>query len=282
MIGKSIYLPGALTGFARPATAQFFPTAGARRPALKTTLAFVVWLLAASATAAAQTPAPVTSGTPSSVPLYFSPSQISAVLRQQFISLGTRLQTPGNERITMTGSLTDSTGTSSVQVAIQNGGNLNITWVGTSSAALTFNGATAAGVSAEASQDGLLESFVDDLPDTLMASVAQGMGLRMLGQGFRDSSGGTCDIYDVPTLGQTNKRTAPIAKRYCFNSQTFLLEYVRYISNSVVTETQFSWQQVNGQAVPAGVLRVRNGTQLFSFQAQSATTSAAAVGANIF
>ncbi len=184
-----------------------------------------LWLFAAVVPqCAAQTASPPASTvpTPTSAVPYYSPSLISPVLRQQFIALGTRLQTPGNEQIRMTGSLTDLNGTVPVQVVIQNGGNLNLTWVGTSSVPLTFNGTTAAGVTPVVSQEGLLESFVDDLPDTLMGSVAQGMGLRLLGQRFQDSSGGACDFYDVPSLGQANKRTTQIAKRYCFDSRTFL------------------------------------------------------------
>jgi hypothetical protein len=115
-----------------------------------------------------------------------------------------------------------------------------------------------------------------------MASVAQGMGVRLVGQRFLDFSGGTCDLYDVPSLGQTTKSTTPIVKRYCFDSQTFLLKFVRYFNSSVATETQFTWQQVNGQAVPAGVTRLQGSVQVFSFQVQSATASAAATGVNIF
>lgn len=220
-------------------------------------------------------------GSSASAIVYYSPSRIPSVLRRQFTSLGSRLQQPGNERITLAGNLIDSSGTSAVQVVIQNGGNLNITLPG-ASAPLTFNGTTAAGVSSRASQDGLLQSFVDDLPETMILSAAGGMGLRLLGQGFRDSTGGSCDYYDVPSLGQTSKTSTPTLKRYCFDSQTSLLKSVRYQTAGGIVKTEFTWQQVNGQAVPASVTRTQGATQLFSFQTQSAGTSASASGANIF
>lgn len=221
-----------------------------------------------------------TSGAPSLQ--YYAPASLSGVLQAQFAALGNRLQQPGNERITMTGTLTDANGTASVRVIIQNGGNLNITFTGSASPPLIFNGTAASGVTPQATQDGLLQAFVDDLPDTLMTSAAKGAGLRLLGQRFTNASGAMCDIYDAPSLGQTVTTTSPITKRYCFDSRTFLLNFVEYGTNSGLAKTQFTWQQVNGQTVPATVTRTQGGTQTFSFQAQSALTSAAAAAPNVF
>jgi hypothetical protein len=94
-------------------------SAGQFQPRRKDAVWLGLWLLVGlGPQITAQTVSPVPPTTTSSVGLYFSPSQITGVLRQQFVSLGSRLQQPGNERITMTGSLTDSTGANPVQVVI--------------------------------------------------------------------------------------------------------------------------------------------------------------------
>jgi hypothetical protein len=209
--------------------------------------------------------------------LYHSPAQIPAGVHDQYVALGNRVQKPGNERITLTGTLTDSFGASVVQVVIELGGKLSVTWVGKPGQKVIFNGANSlVGGNIAASAD-LLEAFVDDLPETMMWSIASGTGVRVLGQRFPDASGGLCDYFDVPTLGKAAKKQTAATKRYCFDSKTRLLRSVRYMgapAQGQTTVTQFgNWMGVNGQAVAGNVVRLQNGIQVFQFQAQTAAVS---------
>jgi len=210
---------------------------------------------------------------------YYSPSQIASTLNRPYKALGDRLQKPGNERITLTGALTDSSGSSSVQIVIEVGGKLRVDQLGKGPKSVSFDGKTRGGVTLTSYDDDLLESLVDDLPETMMGAIARGNGFRLLGNRFSNPKGGFCDLYDVPMSGQTNTKQPYQVKRYCFDSESLLLQNVRYLSGSAIdspaVETQFSnWQRINNQAVPARVVRIRNGIQVFSFQAQSSNVSA--------
>jgi len=209
--------------------------------------------------------------------VYHTPAQVPSALASKFLALGNRLQKPGNERITLTGVLTDSTGSSQVQIVLELGGKLSITWLGKGAQKVVFNGTNASGASAVAIGNDLLEALSDDLPETVMSQVATGTGSRMLGQKFPNPGGGFCDYFDVPTLGRAVKKQAPVTKRYCFDSQVGLLRSVRYLgSTNQLTMTQFgNWATISGQAVAGSIVRQVGGVQVFSFQAQNAVVSGA-------
>lgn len=217
-----------------------------------------------------------TASTATPVGLYFTPTQIPPVLVQQFLALGSRLTKPGNERITLSGTLTNAAGASNVLIVIELGGKLNITWTGTVSQKVVFDGTTASVSGSVQNSNDLIEAFVDDLPETLMLAVGKGAFPRLLGQKFTNPTGGFCDYYDVATYGLAIKQTQPLVKRYCFDSETSLLSAVRYkTSSSQVTVTQFGgWGAVNNEAVLGTVTRTAGGSQIFQFQAQNAVVSA--------
>lgn len=216
------------------------------------------------------TPAPVTAVGP-----YVTPAQLPPTLLRQFFALGDRLMKPGNERVTLTGTLTTANGTSGTVIVLELGGKLNVTWPGLSAARVVFDGTTPSVVGNVLNSNDLLEAFVDDLPDTLMLAVTKGTSPRLLGQRYTTPAGGFCDYYDVATYGQTNKQSKPLVKRYCFDSATSLLSSVRYITpSSQLTVTQFDgWATVNKQAVPYTIIRTLGGTQSFRFQVQNAIVS---------
>lgn len=205
--------------------------------------------------------------------LYLSPSQISSVLLPQYFAMGDRLSKPGNERITLQGTMTDSSGPSSVQIVLELGGKLNITWTGPTAQKLVFDGKTPPAIGSIPNTNDLLETFVDDLPESLLL-VGRGVSPRLLGQKFADGSGGFCDYYDVATYGSARKLSKPFIKRYCFDSKTSLLKSVRYYTNSQLAVTEFGgWAQVNQQAVLGAVTRTVAGSRIFQFQAHGAAVS---------
>jgi hypothetical protein len=147
----------------------------------------------------------ITPGISSATPwLYHTPSQMPPMLVRQFLALGNRLQQPGNERITLLGTLTTASGASGVQIVIQLGGKLNIT--GTNQAyKIVFDGTTASVSGSIPDSDDLLEAFVDDLPEALMLEAGNGTLPRLLGRRFTNPAGGFCDYYDVGTVGQDHQ-----------------------------------------------------------------------------
>jgi hypothetical protein len=212
--------------------------------------------------------------------LYHTPAQISSVLVRPFLALGDRLMKPGNERITLVGTLTDGAGSSGVRIVMELGGKLNITWTGSAAAQkAVFDGKNSSVVGNLARSSDVLEAFVDDLAETALISVAGGTGVRLLGQRFADSSGGYCDYFDIPTRGVAEEKPRPVTKRYCFDSKTSLLRSVRYFGSQnqqQLTVTEFAnWTTVNGQAVPGTVTRLQGTTQVFQFQARNAVVSPA-------
>jgi hypothetical protein len=235
----------------------------------------LVSFLCAQTAAPGSTTAPVsaTAGTPG---LYLTSAQIPPTLLRQFQALGSRVQTPGNERLSLAGTLTTSSGPSNVQIVVQLGGELNITWIAQPSQKIVFNGTAASVTGSIPSSNDLLEALVDDLPETLMLATGTGVRPRLLGQRFTNPAGGLCDYYDVATYGVAVRQAAPQVKRYCFDSSTSLLQTVRYINNaSQSTITQFGgWSAVSSQAAPGTITRMVGGAQIFQFQAQSATVSA--------
>ena len=218
----------------------------------------------------------------SSSTAYYAPSRVPPPLRNQFSSLGDRFQKPGKERLTQMGVLLDSSGTpAQVQLVIQSGGRLRIDWIGNPSKSIVFNGSTATVSNTASVADALLESLVDDLPDSFMVSAAQGMGFRLVGRRFRNATSGLCDFYDAPTPPLANTKQRRTTKRYCFDSTTLLLKDVLYPSgatpNSPQIDTRFSnWQNVNGQAIPGRVTRFLGATTVFDLQLQNNTVSPAA------
>lgn len=213
--------------------------------------------------------------TPPSAALYRLPTQVPAVLHDQYAALGDRLQKPGNERLTLTGTLTDSNGSSQVRIVMELGGKLSVSWIDKPTQRIVFTGANVSALGNVLDADDLLEALVDDLPETAMAALASGVGVRVVGQRFPDGSGGLCDYFDVPMFGKTAGKQTPVLKRYCFDSTTSLLRSVRYQGGGTqITATEFAnWQTVNGQHIPSTITRLNGSARVFQFNAQSVIAS---------
>jgi hypothetical protein len=199
------------------------------------------------------------------------------------LALGNRLQSPGKEQVVLTGVLADASSRSPVQLVSQLGGKLRLEWTGVPGKVLSFDGKTAGTQSGKLSAEDadLLESLVDDTPETLLETIAQGASFRFLGRGFPDPEAGACDLVDIFQRPKTQALAQPRGKRYCFDSRTALLHYVRYQedagSGAATVETRWEdWRNVNGQAIPGRITRTRSGKEVFQFQAQQV---AVAVGA---
>jgi len=206
--------------------------------------------------------------------VYYDLGRVPTQMREHFRILGDRLQKPGKERVSLTGSLTTLAGTGSVQVTLENGGKLRIQ----GAKDITFDATKPHQTALSQADDSLLQALVDDIPDTLMEYISHGLAFQVIGRGFRDGRGGLCDFYDISSPKKTDASLSRL-KRYCFDSSTLLLRSVQYLESSApgarLLETRFEdWRTINGQAVPARVVRLEGGLTVFTVQAQTVAVSA--------
>jgi hypothetical protein len=203
--------------------------------------------------------------------------------------LGDRTETPGKERATLSGTLTDGGGSTSVTIIYELTGKVLIERGG--GRAVGFDGSrnwTSTGNAAE-SDEILLEAFGEDSPEGLLNSLLNGAGLRVLGRFFRMDDGLTpnyagpwVDVFQV--VAQVRSRSArPLRqKHFYFDSQNHLLSEVRYISTradrstAAVQVKRSGWRSVAGQMVPGTITRVENGSTVFVVQVVGASFRPAA------
>ncbi len=215
------------------------------------------------------------------------PPQFPIQVVGKVAAMGNRLQVPGQERVVMTGTLTQSGTNSSVKISYQLPNLFRIDETGRS---FGFSGSgnwNSTGSLAPADQD-LMETFLDDSSEATFYALLHTAGLRVIALRARMDDGTTpnytgpwSDIFDVLGASQARSDHAPRQKHYYFDSQTQLLSRVRYrilrSGATVEVETQRSnWTTVNNQAVPGTITRIENGQTIFTFTANSTTLSAAA------
>jgi hypothetical protein len=209
-------------------------------------------------------------------------------VRSLLIRFGNRFQKPGNERLTLTGTWTDSDGSAPATVVSEITGNIRIQLSGSNSKTILSAGSqttTNAGKASGADQD-IVDSLMADSPQTFFYAWSKKAGIRYLGSRFRTDGGKDpahkgpwYNIYEVvaPTAdgsGKTQRRL------YYIDTYTRQFGKTRYtlLRNGAPVEVQtvFSdWFQVNGQSVPRRIERFENGKSVFSFAIGSAATSPA-------
>jgi hypothetical protein len=94
-------------------------------------------------------------------------------------------------------------------------------------------------------------------------------------------SGALPDNVEIFQRPKTQALAQPRGKRYCFDSRTALLHYVRYQedagSGAGMLETRFEdWRSADGQMIPGRITRTRDGKEVFQFQAQQVAVAAGA------
>jgi hypothetical protein len=148
---------------------------------------------------------------------------------------------------------------------------------GTGKDVTVFDGSTAhrAHGAAAPGDEGLIESLVYDTADYFFLAQAGGGAARYLGSGFRpegaseDYAGPTYEVYQLSFPVRSGGRAEQRAKTYYFNSETRLLESVRYTVERGGYETEVEvrlsgWQQAIGQSFPARVERLEGGRPVWS------------------
>jgi hypothetical protein len=203
--------------------------------------------------------------------------------------MGGRMTTAATAQVTLSGTVTDASGSRSAQITIQSPGELLYQ---DAALTLTFNGTNvqASSGTLTAAGQSIFESLLANFPDSIFLQIANGGGLRRLGSHFRTDNG-QAPAYTGPywteytfspkarsglTAGQALQEILFIG----FDEATGLMSDVRTVAGAgphpTVTQTQFSnWFQQGGQWFPGTVVRLASGQQTLSFQTLQASVGPA-------
>lgn len=227
--------------------------------------------LAASTASAAQR------GQPPRLPTrYVSKGRVWPKLRETLRLMGNRLEKPGKERLIMSGTLTRIIGSQTeahlFRLTTQFPGLMRLEVQdspGTS--VIVFNGRDAAKSGGPINRDDedLIETLVFDTIDHFFAGQMQGAALRTLGERFRlddgtaaDYTDGFYDIYEVIEETGVGSSVRQQTKLYYINSDTLLLERVRYQLDRGApdgVEVQIkNWRRSGDQLLPSSIARFEN------------------------
>jgi hypothetical protein len=131
-----------------------------------------------------------------------------------------------------------------------------------------------------------VESLLFDFVDHFFASQMQGAATRFLGSRFRLDDGANpnyagpfYELYQVTDRIAIEKEVREQPKFYFFNSDTLLLERVRYQierdGEPVEVEVLIGgWRNVDGQQIPGVITRIEGGAPVLSLSITSAAVGA--------
>jgi hypothetical protein len=206
-------------------------------------------------------------------------------------ALGDRLQTPGKERMTLNGTITESSQSYVATVTYQLPNSVRIDKGGPQPRTLAFDGNTHWASSGSLSEQDRseMESFLDDAAEVMFFSLSRGSGLRVIARHSRMDDGKApqyagpwANIYELMGNPFSQPTGTPRQKHFYFDAQTALPMLVRYRVNKsdgsvVLVETSWGhWSKINGQSVPGTVTRSEGGKPVLAFQISSATFGPAA------
>ena len=220
---------------------------------------------------------------------YVRQAALMPQLRWSLKALGDRLEKRGKERLTLTGTLTQAGESQSTPfVAIREfSDRLRLTFqAGAQTRVLTFNGQRSQGTQGgpNSSDEDLIETMLYDTAEHFFISQMQGAATRSLGSRFRaieDSranySGPFYDIFEVTEPVRSRSDAREETRQYCFDSDTHLLEVVKYgvLRNGLETRVEVrltGWYQIDGQRFPGRIVRSENGTPVVTLILSSVTT----------
>jgi hypothetical protein len=220
---------------------------------------------------------------------YVRVAQLWPQLRWHLKALGDRIEKPGKERITITGTIkrVGDAQASPMTVTLEFPDRLRlIVQDGLQQRIVTFNGQGAASVGPPLTprERDFIETLVYDTAEHFFGGQARGTATRFLGDHFRLDDGAQANyagpFYEVYQTTELVNHVTPAAERtklYCFNSQTQLLETVRYQRQSPQIEVEIrisGWQQIQGQQVPTRIVRKENNQPVLTLTINSAILSA--------
>jgi hypothetical protein len=213
-------------------------------------------------------------------------------LRDALNVLGDRLEKPGKERLTLVGTLRRQNNSQAIpfRLFLELPRRMRLEEHGAQPRVSGFDGSEgwALGAALSDADQEMIETLVFDSADQLFLGQMQGFATRALGQRFRLDDGAApnytgpfYDIYElqdhVPDKNETRQRP----KLFYFNSETLLLERVRYqierAGAPVNVEVRLSgWQKVDNQRIPGSITRLENDAQTLTLNINAVTFSSRA------
>jgi hypothetical protein len=216
--------------------------------------------------------------------------QLHAVLN----AMGNRLEKPGKERLTLTGTIT-SGGSKQIIPALlvrefperlrleeQLEGERRVTvFDGNSSVRRSWS-------SHGRRDEDLVETLAHDSVEHFLFTQTGNAAIRYLGARFRPDDGTDpnyagpfYDLYEMTELIKLRREMRRQTKLYYFNSDTHLLERVKYqvFRDGIATTVEVrlnNWQEVQGQRLPGEIVRLENDAPVLTFTVTSFVISARA------
>lgn len=200
-------------------------------------------------------------------------------------ALGSRTQSSGKERMSLTGTLNQAGKSKQATLLYELSGQFRLDAQGNSSIGFDGNQAWAKGKSISGDERDLLEALSASSPEGFFAAVSKGSAVRRLGERFRDDDGTTpnyqgpwFNIFQVggPLLhqGEDELRT----RFFYFDSETGYLRRVRYLTrrkgSPTTIEVRFDdWTNAGGDAIPQHITVSYDGSQELEFTATGASFS---------
>ena len=219
---------------------------------------------------------------------YVRRSNLSPKLVWHLNALGDRLEKPGKERLSVTGTLSRANDSKTEIVAVfEFPDRLRLTMQkGNQSRVITFDGEqTKAGNPLDTEEQDLIETLMYGSAEHFFNTQMQGMATRFLGSRFRLDDGSSpnydgpyYDVYKVSEQIRTSAEQRERLKLYYFNSETLLLERVSYEiyrngSAIKVEERLRGWTKEQGQHVARRIERLENGESVFVLTVSTAGLS---------
>lgn len=211
---------------------------------------------------------------------YVRKALLSPRLALNLNALGNRLEKPGQERLTLIGTLRSGTAeTREFAATLEFPDRMRLTIGGPEGRVITFDGQQTKAAATD--ELDLIETLAYDSAEHFFAAHMQGNAMRFLGARFRTDDGSTPDYagpyFDIYKIADQIKASEEkrAAKLYYFNSDTFLLERVTYVLNrggsEISVETKLSdWRVVGGQQVARRIERLEDGKSVFVLTIRSA------------
>jgi hypothetical protein len=200
--------------------------------------------------------------------------------------LGDRLEKPGKERLILVGSLrrvSKRNENRPTRLILEFPDRLRLE---EQDGVTVYNNefASSSGVLKKNEQDEV-ESLLFDFVDHFFAAQMQGAATRFLGSRFRLDDGANpnytgpfYELYQVTDRIAVKQEVREQPKLYFFNSDTLLLERVRYQverdGEPVAVEVLISgWRKVDGQQITGAITRTENGAPVLALSITSAAVS---------
>ena len=223
-----------------------------------------------------------------------SPQKRNAYLRRSSLrpklawglrDFGDRFEKPGNERVSIFGTLQTATDAKPLPVVVINEFPEQIRLTistGNARQTVVFNhGEVRNAAPLTDLEKSLMETLANDSAEHFFWSQMESQATRFLGDRYRlddgpaqNYEGPYYDVYQVMDESNLTTEGQPAPKFFHFNSNTFLLERIVYqiVGDSDSKRVEVSlgdWRKQNGQSSPFRIERIENGQSVFVLSVNS-------------